>query len=259
MTAIAGLDKAQILDAVRCMYTEVATRPDTPFHFPTGGEACVFVGYPVGWLQGLPVPALESFAGVGFPFRAEAVCAGDRVLDVGSGSGTDVLIASRLAGAAGSVIAFDMTPAMLAKLKRNVARASNVGIVQGEAGAIPLADRTVDAVTSNGVLNLVPDKRAAIGEIWRVLRPGGRVQIADIVLGRPVGQASRSNPKLWAECVVGASLEDDYIALFRQQGFSAVTVLRRFDYFSGSRNPDTRRVAQALGACAIEITMQRPS
>jgi arsenite methyltransferase len=236
-------------------------QPSTPFHFPVGRQACLFVGYPEELIDGIPEGALESFAGVGCPFRAGVIKAGDRVLDVGAGSGTDTLIAARLVGSEGKVWALDMTPAMISKLGRNiaVAGATNVGGIAGNAESIPLPDASVDVVTSNGVLNLVPDKAKAVAEIFRVLRAGGRVQIADIVLSRPVGEERRTDPKLWAECVVGATVDEDYLDLFRSAGFVGVTVLRRFDYFSGSASADTRRIAAALGGRAAEITMQKPT
>ena len=261
MVAIVGLRKEQILGAVRKMYSEVATAPARPFHFPTGREACRFVGYPDSWLETLPEAALESFAGVGFPFRADVIREGDRVLDIGAGSGTDALIAARLVGPRGRVMALDVTPAMLAKLRDNaaLAGAENVQVIGGNVEAIPLPDASVDVVTSNGVLNLVPDKRAAFAEIWRVLRPGGRVQLADVVISRVVSDTARKDPKLWAECVVGAVVEEDYLDLFRAQGFAEVTVLRRYDYFAGSRSSETRTLARALGAQAAEITTRKPS
>lgn len=261
MVAIVGLQKEQIFDAVRQMYSEVATEPGKRFHFPTGRDACLFVGYPEHWLEAVPPSALESFAGVGFPFAADAIRAGDRVLDIGSGSGTDALIAAGLVGKQGRVLALDMTRAMLDKLRRNIAlaRMTNIETIEGNAEAIPLPDASVDVVTSNGVLNLVPDKPGAFAEIYRVLRPGGRVQLADVVVSQPIGDKARSNPRLWAECVVGAVVEEAYLGYFRAVGFAAVTVLRRFDYFSGSTNPETRKVAMALGAHAAEITMHKPA
>ena len=259
MVAILGFNREQILNAVREMYTDVALEPDRTFHFPTGRSACLFVGYPESWLDALPATAVESFAGVGFPFRAHVIRPGDRVLDIGSGSGTDALSAARLVGLEGTVLALDMTRAMLNKLRGNVERAGaeNVRVVEGNAEAIPLPGESVDVVTSNGVLNLVPDKPRAFDEIFRVLRPGGSAQIADIVVSKPIGESSRANPRLWAECVVGASIEENYLDMFRTAGFDDVTVLRSFDYFSGSTSADTRRVAGALGARAIEIRMSK--
>jgi ubiquinone/menaquinone biosynthesis C-methylase UbiE len=196
---------------------------------------------------------------VGFPFRADVIRPGNRVLDIGSGSGTDVLSAARLVGPEGMVFALDMTPAMLNKLRGNIERAGakNVRVLEGNAEAIPLPAESIDVVTSNGVLNLVPNKMQAFAEIFRVLRPGGWAQIADIVVATPIGESARANPKLWAECVVGASIEDDYLDVFRSAGFEDVTVLRGYDYFSASSNADTRRVAAGLGARAIEIRMAK--
>lgn len=260
MVAVLGFNREQILGAVRDMYTDVALRPERVFHFPTGRAACLFVGYPESWLDALPPTAVESFAGVGFPFNADVIRRGDRILDIGSGSGTDVLSAARLAGPAGKVYALDMTPAMLDKLRGNIERTGtdNVVVLEGNAEAIPLPDASIDVITSNGVLNLVPDKPRAFAEIFRVLRPGGSVQIADIVVAKPVSETSRANPKLWAECVVGASIEDDYLDMFHAAGFADACVLRGFDYFAASSSPDTRRVAGALGARAVEIRMSKP-
>ena len=259
MVAIAGFSREQIFSAVRQMYTDVATFPARQFHFPTGRAACVFVGYPEDWLDRIPATAVESFAGIGFPFRADVIRPAGCVLDVGAGSGTDTLTAARLVGPQGKVFALDMTQAMLAKLRGNVAQAEieNVEVIEGNAETIPLPDASVDVVTSNGVLNLVPDKPRAFAEIHRVLRPGGRVQIADIVASQPISESAKANPKLWAECVVGALVEQEYLGLFRTIGFANVTVLRSLDYFSGSASADTRRVAAALGARAVEIIMGR--
>jgi len=259
MVAILGFSREKVIAAVQEMYAAVATSPDRPFHFPVGREACRQVGYPEEALDGLPAAALASFAGVGYPFRSGAICPGDTVLDVGSGSGTDALIAARLVGAQGQVWALDMTPAMARKLRSLIVRLDlrNVDVIEGNAEAIPLLDASVDVVTSNGMLNLVPDKRRAVAEIFRVLKPGGRVQIADIVIRRPVTLDCKADPKLWAECVVGATVDEDYLALFRDAGFENVTVLRDYDYFGLSRSADTRDIARRFGARAIEIAMRR--
>lgn len=259
MVAIQGFNRQQILDAVQAMYTDVADDPYRGFHFPTGRAACVLAGYPETWLDAIPATAVESFAGVGFPFRAGVIEPGDTVLDIGAGAGTDIFCAARLVGPKGKAIGLDMTGAMLAKLRRNIALGDfdNVQSAEGNAEAIPLDDGSVDAVTSNGVLNLVPDKARAFAEMFRVLRPGSKAQIADIVLSTLPGEASRANPKLWAECVVGAATEESYLAIIRAAGFSEVTVVRRWDYFAASPSVGTRRVAEALGAVAIELRLEK--
>jgi arsenite methyltransferase len=259
MVAILGFSRARVLAAVRDMYTEVAAAPDQPFHFPVGRGACLKLGYPPELLDAVPAEALESFAGVGYPFRAQAIRPGDVVLDVGSGSGTDALVAARLTGPAGKVYGLDMTAAMARKLRR-LASAAGIGhlaVIEGNAEAIPLADASVDVVTSNGVLNLVPDKRRAVAEIFRVLKPGGRMQLADIVIHRPVTPDCRADPKLWAECVVGATVDEDYLALFRDAGFERIESLRDHDYFALSRSHETREVAARFGARAIELSLLR--
>lgn len=249
-----------ILRAVRDMYTEVASNPGKAFHFPTGRDACLFVGYPVDQVDSIPATATESFAGVAYPHAGDAIKKGDTVLDVGSGSGTDSLIASLMVGDEGRVHGLDMTQSMLDKLQVNidVMGATNVAPLEGNAEEIPLSDKSVDSVTSNGVLNLVPGKARAFGEIFRVLKPGGRVQIADIVVGTPIGDACKSDPELWAECVVGAELESTYLTLFEEAGFQDVKVLRHFDYFAGSASEATRKVAGGFNACSIELSMMKP-
>jgi len=260
MVAILSDNREFIIRAVKDMYTDVAGNPDKEFHFPTGRPACEFVGYPAAELDAIPATAVESFAGVGYPHRSGFIGDGDVVLDVGSGSGTDALIARLRAGPRSTVYGLDMTQAMLNKLRDNIdkAGATNVEPLEGNAEEIPLPDASVDVVTSNGVLNLVPDKPKAFAEIARVLKAGGRVQIADIVVGSPISDECRSNPELWAECVVGASLEDQYLDMFAKAGLTDIKVLRRFDYFAGSNSEHTRKIAGSFNAASIEITMRKP-
>jgi arsenite methyltransferase len=259
MVAILGFTRERVLAAVKEMYTDVATAPQRPYHFPVGRAACLAVGYSEALLEGIAEEALASFAGVGCPFRAGVIRSSDTVLDIGSGAGTDALIAARLVGPKGKIYALDMTPAMVAKLRALAAAlpVRNLEVVEANAESIPLPDTSVDVVTSNGMLNLVPDKRRAIAEIFRVLKPGGRVQIADIVIRRPVTLDCKSDPKLWAECVVGATVDEDYLAFFRDAGFEDVTVLHDAEYFQLSRSAETRDVARRFGARAVEITMRR--
>lgn len=260
MVAITDTKKESIFRAVSGMYTDVASCPTRMFHFPTGRPACVFVGYPVAQLDAIPATAVESFAGVGYPFAVGAIHEGDRVLDIGSGSGTDVLIASLLVGPRGRVFGLDMTPAMLNKARSNAAKmgVQHVEFLEGNAERIPLPDGSIDVVTSNGVLNLVPDKPTAFAEIFRVLRPGGRIQIADIVLGKPIKETSRENPQLWAECIVGAVLEAQYLALFQRAGLADVETVSHLDYFSKSGEADTREVAASYGAQTVVLRGSKP-
>ncbi len=261
MVVISSYQRDEILDAVRAMYTQVARRPEQTFHFPTGRAACEFVGYPAAQLDTLPAAVLESFAGVGYPFAADAIRPGDVVLDIGSGSGTDAFLAAAAAGPEGTVYALDMTRAMRDKLEANLRDAGldNVRVIDGNAESLPLPDASVDVVTSNGVLNLVPNKYAAIAEIERVLRPGGRVQIADIVLGENPPATCDADPQLWAECIVGATQEPAYLDYFRDTGFSGVAVLSHLDYFARSANPETREVARSFGARAMVMRATKPA
>jgi SAM-dependent methyltransferase len=260
MVVALSQQKDVIFTAVRAMYTDVARHPERTYHFPTGREACLLVGYPEEAVAGLPSVAVESFAGVGYPFAANVIRAGDTVLDVGSGSGTDALLAAGLVGRAGQVFGLDMTAAMLEKLERSVraAGAANVRLLEGNAERIPLPDASVDVVTSNGVLNLVPDKRLAFAEIHRVLRPGGRIQIADIALGRAISDECRSDPKLWAECVVGATLQDDYVRMLEEAGLTRIETLGELDYFASSSSAATRSVAGSFHAVSLVLRGAQP-
>jgi SAM-dependent methyltransferase/TusA-related sulfurtransferase len=260
MVYITAAKREAIFEAVRAMYTDVACDPARGYHVPIGFAACTLVGYPDEQLAGLPSSAVEAFAGVGYPFAANVVRAGDTVLDIGSGSGTDVFLAARRAGPAGRVIGFDLTTAMLRKLDSSAGRTGivNVRVLEGNAERLPLPDASVDVVTSNGVLNLVPDKRAAFAEIQRVLRPGGRLQIADIALGRPLSGDCASDPRLWAECIVGATPEEEYLELIESAGFDGVEILGRLDYFSASTSAETRSIARAFHARAIVVRAAKP-
>ncbi|EPC01097.1 hypothetical protein L861_11020 [Litchfieldella anticariensis FP35 = DSM 16096] len=259
MVAILGYSRQQIFAAVQGMYTAVADSPTSPFHFPVGGSACRLLGYPPERIDDLPKSLVESFAGVGYPFRAEAIQQGDRVLDIGSGAGIDSLIASRLVGPKGHVIALDLTHAMARKLKASIDEHSidNISVIQASAERLPLADASVDSITSNGALNLVPDKRRAVAEMFRVLRPKGRLQLADVVIHRPVSVDCHDDPRLWVECVVGATVKEDLLTLFHDAGFEDIRILRTLDYFAHSPSAQTQEIAASFGAHSIELSMRR--
>ncbi len=252
---------AVITNAVKGLYTEVAVNPNKTYHFPLGRKAALFVGYAKKEINQIPETAVESFAGVGYPHASNAIKPGDTVLDIGSGSGTDVLIASLRTGPKGKVIGLDFTDAMIEKARSNIAKmgAKNVKIVKGEATNVPLEDESVDVVTSNGVLNLVPDKKKAFREIYRVLKRGGRIQIADVVVEKDVQKACGLIPQLWADCIGGAAVEGEYLQLFKETGFRDVREMNRLDYFAESPSDNTKRLTKTFGAQTIVITATKPS
>lgn len=191
-----SIDLASLRTAIQEEYELVAVEPERGFHFHTGQKLARLLGYQDEWLAGIPEASIESFAGTGNPFSLGALQPGEKVVDVGCGAGIDSLIAARLAG---QVVGVDMTPAMLAKARR-AAREAGLGNVEfrlGYAEALPIADGWADVVISNGVLNLVPDKAAALQEMARVLKPGGRLQIGDILVEKAVPESAKQKIDLW--------------------------------------------------------------
>ncbi|HZO48513.1 MAG TPA: methyltransferase domain-containing protein [Gaiellaceae bacterium] len=183
---------------IRKTYASVSNEPEKDFVFPTGRGWAEDLGYPPE-LANVPESAVESFAGVANPFALGRLQPGERVLDVGSGAGTDSLVAAQMVGPEGSVAGIDMTPEMLDKARAAAAAMglTNVMFVQGQAEALPFRDASFDVVISNGVIDLIPDKDAVFAEIRRVLRPGGRIQIADVTIQQPVSEEGRRNIDLW--------------------------------------------------------------
>ncbi|MCH8893359.1 MAG: methyltransferase domain-containing protein [Chloroflexi bacterium] len=180
-------------------YTEVASNPELTFHFHHGLPLAKILEYPEQLLDGLPDEAVESFAGVGNPFSVGEIATGETVLDIGSGCGFDCMIAAKLVGPAGKVIGVDMTDAMLQRSRKT---AKNLGLTQlefkkGYAEELPAPDGSVDVVISNGVINLTPDKYAVFNEVFRVLKPGGRLYLADIVVYKQVPDEAKKNVDLW--------------------------------------------------------------
>ena len=186
---------------VQTKYAEVALAPTKAFHFHTGRILADRLGYAEELMEGMPDECVESFAGVGNPFLVGEIVPGEQVVEVGSGAGFDSLIASRMVGETGSVTGVDMTSQMLRKARRNAKRmgAGNVTFREGLAEKLPLPSDTADVVISNGVINLVPDKEAALKEILRVLKPGGRLHLADIVVHKPVPDGARQQIDLWTD------------------------------------------------------------
>jgi len=193
------VDPEALREQVRSKYREVATDPHGRFHFHTGRPLAARLGYAMTLVEALPDRAVESFAGVGNPFSMRRLEPGERIVDIGSGAGFDSFIAADQVGPAGSVVGVDMTTEMLEKSTETAAAmgAGNVEFRTGLAEALPVEDGWADAVISNGVINLCADKRAVLNEIWRVLRPGGWLQFADIANGRPVPTEALRDIDLW--------------------------------------------------------------
>jgi len=193
------VDPDALREQVRGKYREVAVDPGASFHFHTGRSLAARLGYEAAASDALPDRAVESFAGVGNPFSLRRLVPGEKVVDVGSGAGFDSFIAAGQVGPGGYVVGVDMTPEMLAK-SRQTAEAlalAHVEFRHGLAEALPVPDGWADVVISNGVINLCADKQAVFAEIFRVLRPGGRLQLADIANGRPVPAAALRDIDLW--------------------------------------------------------------
>ena len=192
------IDVGLLKREIKKTYASVSQEPDRDFLFPTGRAWAEDLAYPPE-LASVPEAAVESFAGVANPWELGRLSAGERVLDLGCGAGTDSLIASQMVGPAGSVTGIDMTAEMLAKARRAAAEmgAANVEFVEGEIERLPFADESVDVVISNGVIDLLPDKDVVFAEIHRVLSPGGRIQLADVTIQEPVSEEGKRNIDLW--------------------------------------------------------------
>lgn len=196
----AGVDREQLREQIQAKYTDVALEPGKGFHFHTGRPLAAMLGYDPSWVDWLPASTVESFAGTGNPFSLGELRLGAVALDIGSGAGFDTLLAARQVGPAGRVIAVDMTRAMLEKTRAGAQSLglSNVEARRGFAEELPAADGSVDVVISNGVINLCPDKETVMREVHRVLKPGGRFQIADIVVHKEVPQDAKDDIDLWS-------------------------------------------------------------
>jgi SAM-dependent methyltransferase len=222
----AAVDTVELETKVKEMYRHVAQEPGGSYHFELGEPLALRVGYDADRLRTVPAGAVESFAGVGFFFDLAALTPGETVVDLGSGSGMDAFYAAALVGPSGRVIGIDFTPEQLEKARKLAADAGTeqVEFVEGRIEDVPLALASVDCVISNGVINLAPDKRAVFVEAARLLRPGGRLAIADIITEKPLTEAIICNADLWASCIGGAAEQETYLQAIESAGFTVDTV-----------------------------------
>jgi arsenite methyltransferase len=192
------VDVDVLRDEIQKTYGEVSTKPEEEFIFPTGRPWAEDLGYPPE-LANVPEASVESFAGVANHFLLGRMEEGATVLDLGCGAGTDLLIAAQMVGRSGRAIGIDMTPSMLERARQSAAEMGldNVELHEGLIESLPLEDEAVDLVISNGVIDLVPDKEAVFAEIDRVLKPGGRLQIADVIIHKEVSEDARKRIDLW--------------------------------------------------------------
>ena len=207
----ATVDTQELEAKVKEMYRHVAEQPEGEYHFEMGRPLAERLGYPPGDLDGIPDPAIESFAGVGYFFDLANLAEGERVIDLGSGSGMDVFFAAQQVGA-GWVVGIDFTTEQLAKSRRLAEEAGilRVDFREGRIEKLPVDDESFDCVISNGVINLSPEKERVFAEAARVLRPGGRLAIADIVSDQQLKESIVCDADLWASCIGGASQQDAY-------------------------------------------------
>ena len=197
--AIEGLDVDALRTAIRDEYAAVASEPARGFHFHTGRPLAQILHYEAAWLDGVPEPSIASFAGTGNPFSLGLLATGERVVDIGCGAGMDSLIAARMVGVTGAVVGVDMTPEMVDKARHSAAAmsAGNATFELAFAEHLPVPDAWADVIISNGVLNLFPDKLGALQEMARVLKPGGRLQIGDILVQKAVPESGKRDLDLW--------------------------------------------------------------
>lgn len=196
----ANVDREQLRASIQDKYRAVAETPELGFHFHTGRPLAAMLQYPLAQVDALPQSTVDSFAGTGNPFSMGSLRPGETVLDIGCGAGFDTLIAAGQVGPDGRVIAVDMTDAMLARTRQGAAAMglANVETRLGYMEELPVDDASLDVVISNGVFNLAPDKVAVMEEVRRVLKPGGRIQVADIVVHNPVPQDAKDDIELWS-------------------------------------------------------------
>ncbi len=229
---MANLDKQKLETKIKEMYRDVAQSPKGNYHFEMGRGLAEKLGYLVADLDKIPQEAIDSFAGVGYFFDLVNLESGERVLDLGSGSGMDVFYAALKVGERGNIVGIDMTVEQLAKSEalRKYVQLANILFVQGRIEELPFPNESFDAVISNGVINLSPEKETVFKEVARVLRPGGRMSVADIVTEKPLTEGITCDATIWASCIGGAMQINAYKQAIESAGLSVVSVKENPQY-----------------------------
>ena len=255
---MATVDRRELETKVKQMYRDVALHPDGTFHFELGHKVAIGVGYHADRLDALPAEAVRSFAGVGYFFDLADLKPGESVVDLGSGSGMDVFYAAGQVGPTGRVVGVDFTVEQLEKAKGQAAShgAGQVEFRAGHIQSLPIDDASVDCVISNGVINLSPDKAAVFAEAARVLRPGGRMAIADIITERPLTEAIVGNADLWAACIGGAAQQESYLQAIESAGFTVERVRENAYEFISDR---ARNASAEYGVKSVSMLARRNS
>jgi arsenite methyltransferase len=254
---MASVDVDDLEAKVQQMYRQVAEQPHASYHFEMGRALAHRLRYPNELLAAIPEKAVESFAGVGFFFDLATLQQEETVIDLGSGSGMDTFIAAGLVGPAGSVVGVDFTLEQLTKARRLAAEAGieHVEFREGRIESLPADDESFDCVISNGVVNLSADKQRVFAEAARVLRPGGRLAIADIVTTRQLTEAIVSNADLWASCIGGATQQDIYRNLIEAAG---LTINRTRVNPYGFLSTQARNASVTYGVHSISLLAEKP-
>jgi SAM-dependent methyltransferase len=255
MSAPAKLDTSELIRQVKAFYRQVAQQPTAEFHFPLGRPLAQRLGYPAELLDAVPADALASFAGVGYALDLADLTPGVRVLDLGSGSGTDSFAAAHLVGPTGHVTGIDTTDAQRAKADRLRGDAAHIRFLDSRLEDLPFDDASFDVVISNGVVNLCPNKTRVFAEAARVLAPGGRLAVADIVATRPLPETVTCNADLWSACIGGAAPETDYRAAIEAAGLTIDTVREVPEY--QFLTTQAQNASREYGVRAITLTAHK--
>jgi SAM-dependent methyltransferase len=258
MTTLATFDPKELEVKVKAMYRSVALDPHGEFHFEMGRAMAERLGYPSADLDCIPAEAIESFAGVGYYFHLADLKEGQTVVDLGSGSGMDTFVAALKVGSHGKVIGVDMTDEQRTKAERLRDRDGfrNVAYVKGYIEKVPVPDQSADVVISNGVINLAPDKPQVFREAARLLKPGGRLAISDIVTEVQLPESIVCDSTLWAACIGGAAQQDDYRGQIEAAGLRVVKLEDNPAYQFISDN--ARCASKKFGVKSISLLAVKP-